>query len=171
MSKVFLKPNLVAVFENDVIKHMMPVKVGYKFGDGMDQAKYVSQPDYKWDKGMEGICSNCVVTEMKENFIKCEMPVEQRHLNFGLGLHGAVSMQIVDSIGSLLLFAARPESNHVSVDISTQFFAGCGLGDTLEIDCFLEKLGRKLAFIKVNIYDKATKIKISSGTHTKYFVS
>ena len=159
------------MFENDVIKHMMPVKVGYKFGDGMDQAKYVSQPDYKWDKGMEGICSNCVVTEMKENFIKCEMPVEQRHLNFGLGLHGAVSMQIVDSIGSLLLFAARPESNHVSVDISTQFFAGCGLGDTLEIDCFLEKLGRKLAFIKVNIYDKATKTKISSGTHTKYFVS
>ena len=39
------------------------------------------------------------------------------------------------------------------------------------VNRFLEKLGRKLAFIKVNIYDKATKTKISSGTHTKYFVS
>jgi acyl-coenzyme A thioesterase 13 len=171
MSKVFyLKPNHVA-FENDAIKHMAPIKIGYKFGDGMEQAKYTSLPNYQWKNGMEGICSKCVVVDIKENFIKCEMPVEEKHLNFGLGLHGAVSMQIVDSIGSLVLFAARPESNHVSVDISTSFFSGCGVGDILEIDCFLEKMGRKLAFIKVNIYNKETKVKISSGSHTKYFVS
>ena len=164
MSRAFLRRNDTAEFENDNVRLMKPAKVGNTYGDGL---RNVSVPD----KGMDGIISDCKVVEMREKFIKCEMPILEKHLNIGLGLHGAVSMLIVDSIGGLLLYAARPGSNHVSTNISTSFFSGAGIGDVLEIDCFLEKMGRKLAFIKVNIYDKATKRKISSGSHTKYFVT
>ena len=161
-----MRRNDTAEFENDNARFMKPPKVGNTYGLYMENV-----PGYRLDKRMDGIISTCKVVEMRENFIKCEMPILEKHLNIGQGLHGAVSMLIVDSIGGLLLRAARPGSNHVSTDISTSFFSGAGIGDVLEIDCFLEKMGRKLAFIKVNIYDKATKRKISSGSHTKYFVT
>ncbi len=159
-------------YMNNVLDYMDEIKVGFKFGDGFEKLPSpIANKNYKWFNGAEGPMKNCKVVEIKDNnHLICEMPIEECHLNLMGGLHGSVSMQIIDSIGALVIMLTRPGEMNISTDISTSFYSSAKLGDILEIHSTLLKMGRKLAFIKCEIFEKSTKRPIASGQHTKYFI-
>ena len=133
MSRAFLRRNDTAEFENDNARFMKPPQVGNTYGDVMENL-----PGYRLDKRVDGIISNCKVVE-RENFIKCEMPI-LKHLNIGQGLHGAVSMLIVDSIEGSATQLDQVRTMYLL--LSTSFFSGAGIGDVLEM-IVLGKNGQK----------------------------
>ena len=86
-------------------------------------------------------------------------------------LHGGMSMLAIDSLGTTALWTLRPEPNSVSVALSTSFLSSASVGDVLVVKSRVAKMGRKLAFINVDISRKSDGMAIASGSHTVYFTS
>ncbi|KAJ3369326.1 hypothetical protein GGF31_005427 [Allomyces arbusculus] len=104
--------------------------------------------------------------------VKCTMPVERNHLNLTGTLHGGVSATLVDIVGSLAIAAAGLESTGVSTDIQVSYLAAPKPGEQLVIRGFADKVGKTLAFTRVEIatlrdgHDQETLA--VRGSHTKF---
>ncbi|KAL2123607.1 hypothetical protein VTJ04DRAFT_4062 [Mycothermus thermophilus] len=96
------------------------------------------------------------------------------HLNSGGGLHGSVSATIVDWAGGLAIATWDLRAGTgVSVDIHVEYLSSPKLGDEVEIEGRVDRVGRSLAFTEVRIWkvDKETGERgqlVVVGRHTKY---
>ena len=94
------------------------------------------------------------------------------HMNSAGGIHGSVSATIVDWAGGLAIAAwdLRPATG-VSVDINISYLSTARVGDEVEIEGKVERVGSNLAFTEVRIW-KITKgtrgALVASGRHTKF---
>lgn len=105
-----------------------------------------------------------------------EMVLEPRHVNSLGGLHGTTSAALVDFSAGMAIVAmseGRSEKTGVSTDIHVSYVASARVGDAVEVECWVNKLGRNLAFTSVEIRKvggdgKGGKKVLVTGTHTKY---
>jgi acyl-coenzyme A thioesterase 13 len=112
-------------------------------------------------------------THASRGLFTARLVLEERHLNSAGGLHGSVSATIVDWAGGLAIAAwdQRPATG-VSVDINVSYLSTARLGDEIEIEGRVERVGANLAFTEVRIWkidaDGARGARVSSGRHTKF---
>lgn len=103
-----------------------------------------------------------------------ELLLEPTHVNSLGGIHGTTSAAIIDFIGGMAIVAkSRGEKTGVSTDIHVSYVSSAKVGDTVEVECWLNKLGRNLAFTSVEIRKKGgdgkgEKKVLITGSHTKY---
>lgn len=96
----------------------------------------------------------------------------EKHINSKNGLHGSVSLTIVDWMGGLAITTHDLRtSTGVSLDIHVTFQSSAKVGEEIEIEGVAERVGRTVAFTRVNIYKveggERGKLLVS-GSHTKY---
>ncbi|KAK5655066.1 hypothetical protein OQA88_5965 [Cercophora sp. LCS_1] len=95
-----------------------------------------------------------------------------QHLNSGGGIHGSVSATIVDWAGGLAIAAWDLRSaTGVSVDINISYLSSAKLGDEVEIEGRVERVGSNLAFTEVRIWKVEEGQRgrmVISGRHTKF---
>lgn len=103
-----------------------------------------------------------------------ELVLEPAHVNSLGGIHGTTSAGIIDLIAGMAIVAkSGGEKTGVSTDIHVSYVSSARVGDTVEVECWLNKLGRNMAFTSVEIRKKGGDGKggkkvLITGSHTKY---
>lgn len=103
-----------------------------------------------------------------------ELVLAPAHVNSLGGLHGTTSAALIDFIGGLAIVAkSGGDKTGVSTDIHVSYVSSAKVGDTVEVECWLNKLGRTMAFTTVEIRKKGGDGKggkkvLITGSHTKY---
>ncbi|CAK7269991.1 hypothetical protein SEPCBS119000_003859 [Sporothrix epigloea] len=119
--------------------------------------------------------------------ILARLPVVPIHVNSKHILHGAVSAALVDWAGGMAIAAATGRhKTGVSVDIHVSYVSAARAGDELEIEAWVQRVGRSLAYTSVEIRlrprvarqeDEAVAADapvrtrgavVAAGSHTKY---
>ncbi|KAL1889256.1 hypothetical protein Sste5346_009010 [Sporothrix stenoceras] len=118
--------------------------------------------------------------------ILARLPIVPIHVNSKNILHGAVSAALVDWAGGMAIAAATGKNQTgVSVDIHISYVAAARAGDELEIEAWVQRVGRSLAYTSVEIrqvpkakegdaaVDANSPVKtrgpvVAAGSHTKY---
>ncbi|KAI6349196.1 hypothetical protein MCOR25_010702 [Pyricularia grisea] len=112
--------------------------------------------------------------------VVAHLPLESQHINSKKILHGSVSATLIDWAGGMSIAAAKElEKTGVSVDIHVSYVGAAKEGDVLEIESWVSKVGRNLAFTSVEIrkavldtdgtpkYGEKGQV-VATGSHTKY---
>lgn len=113
------------------------------------------------------------LTHVSKGLVVARLPLTASHLNSSGSIHGSVSATIVDWAGGLAIAAwDLRDATGVSVDINISYLSGAKLGDEVEIEGRVEKVGGSLAFTHVNIYkvaaDGTRGATVANGRHTKF---
>lgn len=103
------------------------------------------------------------------------LKLESQHLNSKGGLHGSVTATLVDFMGGVAIATTDLRDNTgVSVDMSMSFLSLARIGETVEIEGVVDKIGGSLAYTTV-IIRKLDEIRgqcqgtiVARGSHTKY---
>ncbi|KUI56402.1 Acyl-coenzyme A thioesterase 13 [Cytospora mali] len=101
------------------------------------------------------------------------MVLEDKHVNSLGGIHGTTSAAIVDfTAGMAIVAKSGGEKTGVSTDIHISYASSARVGDTVEVECWVNKLGRNLAYTGVEIRkvigEGEGKKVLVTGSHTKY---
>ncbi|KAK0649994.1 thioesterase family protein [Cercophora newfieldiana] len=100
------------------------------------------------------------------------LTLREQHLNSAGGIHGSVSATIVDWAGGLAIAAWDLRgATGVSVDINISYLSSARLGDEVEIEGKVERVGSNLAFTEVRIWKVVGGERgglVASGRHTKF---
>ncbi|XP_073967163.1 acyl-coenzyme A thioesterase 13-like [Choristoneura fumiferana] len=95
--------------------------------------------------------------------------VGPEHLNQRGTLHGGFIAHLVDAISTYALTANDTiETRGVSIDLSVSYFSAAREGDNIEVEAVTRKLGKKIAFLEVEIRNKDKNQVLATGRHTKY---
>jgi acyl-coenzyme A thioesterase 13 len=106
--------------------------------------------------------------------VVARLPLEKQHINSKGILHGSVSATLVDWAGGMSIAAAKGlDRTGVSVDIHVSYVGAAREGETLEIESWVSKVGRNLAFTQVEIRKAGPAAGekgpvVATGSHTKY---
>ncbi|KAL2150573.1 hypothetical protein VTH82DRAFT_7136 [Thermothelomyces myriococcoides] len=112
-------------------------------------------------------------THARKGLFTARLRLEAQHLNSAGGIHGSVSATLVDWAGGLAIAAwdLRPATG-VSVDINISYLSSARLGDEIEIEGRVERVGSNLAFTEVRIFKVDAHGErgpvVASGRHTKF---
>ncbi|KAJ1814244.1 hypothetical protein LPJ56_004906 [Coemansia sp. RSA 2599] len=98
--------------------------------------------------------------------VRGEIQVEKGHLNAIGGTHGGWLSTLVDVGGSLAIASHGFNTTGVSTDLSVSFLAASGEGSTIVFDAQVLKMGRTLAYTRVDIFNNDKMI--ATGSHTKF---
>ncbi|KAJ2616498.1 hypothetical protein H4S08_000734 [Coemansia sp. RSA 1365] len=98
--------------------------------------------------------------------VRGEVEVTKDYLNAISGTHGGWLSTLVDAGGSLAVATHGFETTGVSTDLSVSFLAPSGEGSTIIFDAQVLKLGRTLAYTRVDIFSGEKMV--ATGSHTKY---
>ena len=92
------------------------------------------------------------VVEVGEDFVRAEMPVDQRHIQpYGI-LHGGGSVVLAETIGSFCGMMALPEGQTcVGVEINANHLAPVRDGDQVVAECRPLQLGRAIQVWQIEI--------------------
>ncbi|KAK4106890.1 Thioesterase/thiol ester dehydrase-isomerase [Parathielavia hyrcaniae] len=113
-------------------------------------------------------------TSARKGVFTARLRLAPQHLNSSGSIHGGVSATLVDWAGGLAIAAwDLRASTGVSVDISVSYLSGARLGDEVEVEGRVEKVGGSLAFTEVRVFkvDAGTGSRgavVASGRHTKF---
>jgi len=85
-------------------------------------------------------------------------------------LHGGLSATLVDTISTLALTLPDGQnfSYGVSVNMDLSYMKAAKLGEEVLIEAKVLKRGRTLAFLEVELRNKATNELLVKGSHTKF---
>ncbi|KAJ2502530.1 hypothetical protein GGH96_001060 [Coemansia sp. RSA 1972] len=98
--------------------------------------------------------------------VRGEVKVTKDYLNAIGGTHGGWLSTLVDVGGSLAIASHGLKSTGVSTDLSVSFLAPSGEGSNIVFDAQVLKLGRTLAYTRVDIFNNDKMI--ATGSHTKF---
>ncbi|KAJ3303953.1 Acyl-coenzyme A thioesterase 13 [Kappamyces sp. JEL0829] len=93
------------------------------------------------------------IKEASPEKVVAEFRVEQEHLNINDNLFGGFTASLVD-IGGSLAIASKSASNQlgVSTDLNITFLRAARLGELVRIESSCSKVGRNLAYSKVELF-------------------
>lgn len=115
-----------------------------------------------------------ITSASSEGRVTGEMVLEDKHVNSLGGIHGTTSAAIIDfSAGMAIVAKSGGEKTGVSTDIHISYVSSARVGDTVEVECWVHKLGRSMAFTTCEIRKVVkegggqTKVLVT-GSHTKF---
>ncbi|RZC33482.1 acyl-coenzyme A thioesterase 13-like [Asbolus verrucosus] len=123
----------------------------------------------KNSKSFDRVLEKIKILTIGEGKCVAELKVDESHTNPMGGLHGGLSATLVDCISTYALMSKMPTAN-VSVDIHLSYLKGAKVNDDIIIDASVIKTGKTLAFLEVDIKNKATGDVLVKGSHTKFLL-
>ena len=92
------------------------------------------------------------ILEIGPDFLRAEMPVDERHIQpFGI-LHGGASVVLAETLGSFCGALAVPEGQScVGVEVNANHLAPVRRGDVVRAECRPLQLGRSLQVWQIEI--------------------
>ena len=113
------------------------------------------------------------LTHASKGLVVARLSIGAAHLNSSGSLHGSVSATVVDWAGGLAIAAwDRRDATGVSVDLHVSFLSGARLGDEVEIEGRVDRVGGNLAFTQVGIFkvdgEGNRGAAVALGRHTKF---
>ncbi|KAM0273547.1 hypothetical protein ACHAQH_008273 [Verticillium albo-atrum] len=112
------------------------------------------------------------LTHASRGRIVYRLPIAACHLNAAGGLHGSVSATIVDWAGGLAIASWDLRGGTgVSVDIHVGYVSSVRLGEEIEIEGVVERVGGSLAFTTVGVWkveEGRRGAVVITGRHTKF---
>ncbi|EPE03829.1 thioesterase family protein [Ophiostoma piceae UAMH 11346] len=88
----------------------------------------------------------------KRGRVLARLPVAPIHVNSKQILHGAVSAALIDWAGGMAIAAASgTDKTGVSVDIHISYVSAARAGDELEIEAWVSRVGKQLAYTNIEI--------------------
>lgn len=115
-----------------------------------------------------------ITSATSDGRITGEMLLEPQHVNSLGGIHGTTSAALVDFSAGMAIVARRGgDKTGVSTDIHLSYASSARVGDTVEVECWVNKLGRTMAFTSVEIRKKGGDGKggkkvLVTGSHSKH---
>jgi acyl-coenzyme A thioesterase 13 len=111
-------------------------------------------------------------THASKGLFTARLTLGPQHLNSGGGIHGSVSATLVDWAGGLAVAAwDLRAATGVSVDINVSYMSSAKLGDEVEIQGKVDRVGSNMAFTDVKIWKVVGGLRgpiVISGRHTKF---
>ncbi|KAL7231085.1 hypothetical protein ACSBR2_009371 [Camellia fascicularis] len=98
----------------------------------------------------------------------CSMIVPPRLLNTGNFLHGGATASLVDVVGSAVIYTVGAPFTGVSVEINVSYLDAAYVGEEIEIESKVLRVGKAIAVVSVELRKKKTGKIIAQGRHTKY---
>ncbi|KAJ1897387.1 hypothetical protein LPJ66_003404 [Kickxella alabastrina] len=118
-------------------------------------------------KGFDAYCfENMKLLSADIGRVRGEIPITKGYLNAIGGTHGGWLSTLVDVGGSLAIASHGFPTTGVSTDLSVSFLAASGEGSTVVFDAQVLKMGRTLAYTRVDIFSNDKMI--ATGSHTKF---
>lgn len=98
------------------------------------------------------------------------------HLNSNRTLHGSVSATIVDWAGGMAIASTGRDKTGVSTDIHISYVSAAKDNDVIEIEAWVSRVGRNLAYTMVEIRKVGEEPGskgpvVCTGSHTKYLAA
>lgn len=115
-----------------------------------------------------------LVSASPEGRVVGELVLEEQHVNSLGGIHGTTSAALVDFAAGMAIVARRGgDRTGVSTDIHLSYASSARVGDVVEFECWVNKLGRTMAFTSIEIRKKGGDGKggkkvLVTGSHSKY---
>lgn len=114
-----------------------------------------------------------LISATSDGRVTGQLVLEDKHVNSLGGIHGTTSAAIVDfTAGMAIVAKSGGQKTGVSTDIHISYVASAKVGDTVEVECWLNKLGRNLAYTSIEIRkvvkEGDDKKVLVTGSHTKY---
>jgi len=123
---------------------------------------------FKQSKGYDAnILKHVSLVEASKGKIKCEMVVQDEHLNGYGTLHGGCSATIIDSVSSFAFVTMDDNQAGVSCDINASYIKGAKVGETIVIKSDVLKGFGRVRFANVDICNQAGELLVT-GRHTKF---
>ncbi|KAL2119911.1 hypothetical protein VTJ04DRAFT_6872 [Mycothermus thermophilus] len=125
---------------------------------------------FKAESGLEGrlFARNLRVLRATEGFVDMELTIAPHHTNRLKILHGGAIASLVDLGGSLAVASKGYFGTGVSTDLNVSYLNNGGIsGNKVRVTATCDKIGKTLAFTRVNFYDQKNTL-IARGSHTKY---
>ncbi|KAK1301066.1 hypothetical protein QJS10_CPB13g00671 [Acorus calamus] len=99
--------------------------------------------------------------------VVCSLKVPPRLLNTGNFMHGGATASLVDVIGSAAIYAAGYRTSGVSLEISISYLDAAYVGEEIEIEAKVLRVGKAIGVVSVELRKKSGKI-IAHARHVKY---
>ncbi|XP_050361077.1 acyl-coenzyme A thioesterase 13 [Nymphalis io] len=98
-----------------------------------------------------------------------QFQVGPEHLNQRGTLHGGFIAHLVDAISTYALTAnENVDTRGVSIDLSVSFMTAAREGDNVLVEAVTRKVGKKIAFLEVEVRNKDNNQLLATGRHTKF---
>ncbi|KAL7231086.1 hypothetical protein ACSBR2_009371 [Camellia fascicularis] len=88
--------------------------------------------------------------------------------NTGNFLHGGATASLVDVVGSAVIYTVGAPFTGVSVEINVSYLDAAYVGEEIEIESKVLRVGKAIAVVSVELRKKKTGKIIAQGRHTKY---
>ncbi|KAG8383344.1 hypothetical protein BUALT_Bualt04G0002700 [Buddleja alternifolia] len=108
------------------------------------------------------------IDHIERGRILCSFTVPPRLLNSGNTLHGGATAALVDVVGSAVIHTMGAPTTGVSVEINVSYLDGAYVGEEIEIESKVLRVGKAIAVVSVEFRSKKTGKTIAQGRHTKY---
>ncbi|EJD75297.1 hypothetical protein LOAG_17525 [Loa loa] len=102
--------------------------------------------------------------------IVVEMVVEEEHINSKKTLHGGQTAALVDMITARAVGMTVRDKVMVSVELAVSYLLPVKLGETVEIEGKVLKIGRNIAFTEAEFRRKGDNRIVAKGKHTIAFI-
>ena len=94
--------------------------------------------------------------------------VSEEHLNLGGTLHGGCTSTIIDCISTYAVMTQGTGAPGVSVDLHVTFMKPALPGELVTVDAKTVRVGKRLAYLSVDLTKNEGKDIIAHGRHTKF---
>lgn len=84
-------------------------------------------------------------------------------------MHGGCIATLVDVIGSAAI-VTQSDRGGVSININTNYLSPMAIGEVMEIEATVSKVGKQIATAAVNLSNASTGTLVAQGTHVKALV-
>lgn len=122
-------------------------------------------------RGFEKVFHNLKIMSVGSGNCIAEYKAEQDATNEVKSLHGGFSASLVDSVSTFALYSHdKVRCPTVSIDLTVSFLRKIVVGDEIVIDARTLSVGKRIGFLTVDIYNKATKQLLVKGGHTKFII-
>ncbi|XP_059317384.1 uncharacterized protein LOC132067966 [Lycium ferocissimum] len=100
--------------------------------------------------------------------VVCSFKVPARLVNSGNFLHGGATAALVDILGSAVIHTVGTPLTGVSLEINVSYLDAAFLGEEIEVEAKVLRVGKAIAAVTVDLRKKETGKIVAHGRHTKY---
>lgn len=117
------------------------------------------------------VASKLRAVSASANCILVELVVEEEHVNSQKTLHGGQTAALVDMITARAVGMTVRDKAMVSVELAVSYMLPVKLGEAIEIEGKVLKVGRNIAFTEAEFRRKSDGRLVAKGKHTLAFIT